>query len=130
MVSTLRSRFSTPELLALGGSLLVLAVFLVFGVLASVFYPGDIQVVLAAALVFMVVAQRYMLWDFGSAYDSIILVVGALSAVVLVENVLFSARENRFSGVPAGYLLGLLLMWVGQALVAGAAGVVWQRRRT
>jgi hypothetical protein len=129
MVSTLRSRYGTDELLALAGSLIILGVFLIFGVLASSFYPGELQVMLAAALLLVIVAQRQAVWDFGHSYQTAILLLGTLLGTLLVYELLFNARENRFAGLPPLYLLGLFLMWIGEALAAGAAILVWQRRR-
>lgn len=130
VVSTLRSHYGTDELLGLGGSLIILGDFLIFGVLASSFYPGELQVMLAAALLLVIVAQRQGVWDFGNAYQTAILLLGSLLGVLLVYELLFNARENRFAGLPALNLLGLFLLWIGEALAAGAAIIVWQRRRS
>jgi len=130
VVSTLRSRYGTDELLGLAGSLIILGDFLIFGVLASSFYPGELQVMLAAALLLVIVAQRQGLWDFGNAYETAILMLGSTLGVLLVYGLLSNARENRFAGLPPLNLLGLFLLWIGEALAAGAAIIVWQRRRS
>jgi hypothetical protein len=114
----------------LAGSLIILGVFLIFGVLASAFYPGELQVMLAALLLLVIVLQRQGIWDFERSYLTAILVLGSLLGVLLIYELLFNARENRFSGLPIGNLLGLFLMWIGEALAAGAAIMVWQRRRS
>ncbi len=129
IVSTLRSRFSTAELLGMAGSLIILGDFLIFGVLASSYYPGELQVMLAAALLLVIVAQRQGVWDFGNAYETAILLLGSLLGVLLVYELLFNARENRFAGLPPLSLLGLFLMWIGEALAAGAAIIIWQQKR-
>jgi hypothetical protein len=129
IVSTLRSRYSTAELLGLGGSLIILGDFVLFGVLASAYYPAELQVLLAAALMLVIVAQRQGVWDFGTAYETALLLLGSLLGVLLVYELLFNARENRFNGLPPLNLLGLFLVWIGEALAAGAAIVIWQQKR-
>jgi hypothetical protein len=129
VVTNLRSRYSTAELLGLAGSLIVLGVFLIFGLLASYYYPGDLPVLLAAALLIVIVAQRQGAWDFGAGYQTAILLLGSLMGVRLIYDLLFNARENRFAGLPPGNLVGLFLLWIGEALAAAAAIVVWQNRR-
>jgi hypothetical protein len=128
-VAGLRSHFDTAEILALGGSLLILAVFILFGVVINNFYPNDATVVLAAGLALVVCLQRLGLWSFGSGYQTAVLILGALLGVLLIDTVLVTLRGNRLTGVPAGYLLGLLLTWVGMALAAVSAYLVWVHRR-
>ena len=129
VVSTLRSRYGTDELLGLAGGLIILGVFLIFGVLAGSYYPGELQVLLAATLLLVIVAHRQGLWDFGNAYQTAILLLGLLLGVLLVYELLQSARQNLFSALSGLSLLGLFLTWIGEALAAGAAILVWQRRR-
>ena len=129
IVSTLRSKYSTAELFGLAGSLIILGDFLIFTVLASSFLVPELEVLLAATLLLVIVAQRQGLWDFGNAYETAMLLLGSLLGVLLVYALLYDARENRFAGLPPLGLLGLFVLWIGEALAAGAAIVIWQQKR-
>jgi hypothetical protein len=117
-------------LLGLFGGLIILGTSLIFGVLIDTFYPPELWVLLGAALVLLIVAQRQGVWDFGNAYETAIFLMGALLAVLLVYALLTNARANLFAAQPVLRLLGEFLLWIGAAFCAGAAILLWQRRRT
>jgi hypothetical protein len=127
-MATLRTRFSTAELLAGGGALLVLAVFVLFGVILNAFWVNDVTFATSAALLFVIGAQRMGLYDFGAGQRSLIVVLGFLMGAMLVEYVLYYVRRGSFGD--GTFLIGLVITWVGQALAAAGAFMLWRGPRT
>jgi hypothetical protein len=121
--------FSTPELLMAAGSLLVLAVFVLFGVLLGSHWPNDVVFATSGALLFVIVAQRLGLWDFGANYRSIVIVLGVVMALMLVNYVLYYVRSGQLGRADGTFLIGVIIEWVGQGLAAAGAYLTWRGGR-
>jgi hypothetical protein len=124
----LTKRFTTPELLAAGGALLVVAVFLVFGVLLGSYWPNDVAFATSALMLLVVVGQKMGWVDFGSSQRSLIIVLGFVLGVMLVNYFFYYLRANGF-GRDGTFLIGLILAWIGQAAAAAGAFLTWQGRK-
>jgi hypothetical protein len=121
--------FSTAELLMAAGGLLVLAVFVLFGVLLNTYYDNDVIFAASGVLVFVIVAQRLGLWDFGSGYKGLVIVLGFLLALMLVNDVLYAVRTGQLGASNGTGLIGRIIEWVGQAVAAAGAYMFWRGGR-
>jgi hypothetical protein len=118
------SRLSQGELLVGGGALLIVVGELVFGVVTRDYSLGQLPWALAA-IALIVIAVRASGRTF-PAYDTILVVAGLAMAVIGVRDLLYDVRS--LTGESTTWYLGFVAYYVGVALMAVGAWMVWRRR--
>jgi hypothetical protein len=118
------SRLSQGELLVGGGALLIVLGELVFGVVTRDYSLGQLPWALAAVAL-IVVALRATGRSFPAA-DTILIVAGLAMALIGVRDLLYDVRD--LSGESTTWYLGFVAYYVGVALMAAGAWMVWRKR--
>lgn len=122
--SALTSRFGTTELLIVGGSALILAAEVLFGWLLYESFAGHVPLLLAVLMGGSIVAQRMGKMDMGSRHTTALILLGAAMAVVGADDLILTFRSGfNLGGLR---LLGDLAIWIGEALAAAGAFMLWR----
>lgn len=118
------SRLSQGELLVGAGALLLVACDLIFGLITRDFSLGQLPWALAA-IALLVVALRALGRTF-PAHETILILTGLAIAVIGVRDLIYDLRS--ISGESTTWYLGFVVYYLGVALMAAGAWILWRRR--
>ena len=118
------SRLSQGELLVGAGALLIVLGELVFGLVTQDFSLGQLPWAIAA-IVLIVVALRATGRSF-PASDTILVLAGLAMAVIGIRDLLYDLRN--LGGESATWYAGFVVYYLGIALMAAGAFMVWRKR--
>jgi hypothetical protein len=129
LVTGIKERMSTAELLLGVGSLLVLGVsFLLFGfILDTLRQPTELAVLASAVLLVLMGLERSQRQGFGEWYRVALVLLGLVLAVGAGYSFLNSLRSG-FAGLDLLEWLSVLAWWVGGALAGIGAAMAYRAR--
>lgn len=126
--SSLLANFSQPELLIVGGGLLILLVDIIFGMFGPFSFSNIIWVAAAVAVVAAVLV-RFGRMTLPFPYESLLVAAGFLAALSGVRDLIYDLLFiSRPGGASTGYMLGAVGLYLGVALMAVGAWLLWRRR--
>jgi hypothetical protein len=118
------SRLSQGELLVGAGALVLVLGELLFGVVTRDYSLGQLPWAIAA-IALIIVALRAAGRSF-PAHDTILILAGFAMAVVGVRDLLYDVRT--LAGESTTWYLGFLAYYVGVALMAAGAWMIWRKK--
>lgn len=128
-MSSMLATMGTAELMAVGGALLVLITDVVFGVFGP-YSVGSVNWTAAGFVVVAALIVRFMHMTLPLAYETILIVAGFIAAINGVRDLVYDVLNVTSPGnTPITYILGMVLLYVGLALMFVGAWMLWRGRR-
>ena len=122
------ARMSRAELFIGGGALLVVLTDLVFVIFGPYTFSNVIWAAAAVSLVLVLTHGRVAMMGWASSNYHTLLSLGALTAVLVAVRELIRDVRVLSSGPSVMFLLGMVGLYVGVALMAFGAFQLWSRR--
>jgi hypothetical protein len=125
MRATMMSRFSTAELLILGGAALLWAVQIIFGWVLAVTTVSSVWLAFAFILAAAIVFQRWMNMDLGARYTAFLVIVGLAVGVLTINDLVITLRGIGLTS-DAVRLIDWVLQWVGGLAIGAGGFLAWR----